>query len=107
MEECVVCLEEKEIKIFDCKHGTCTECIKKIRKNCGIVKCPMCREVIIPNETDIDTQTKMCIAILAGNFKIIKQLNDNGYNWNNDTKKFMLFHATPKTILYIESMLQA
>ena len=47
-QECVVCLEEKDVLEWPCHttHVTCEECVLKILRFIGQVSCPICRKNI-------------------------------------------------------------
>lgn len=47
VDECCVCLEDKNMIILNCRHLICNECWFKITKNDEDDKCPLCRS---PND---------------------------------------------------------
>jgi hypothetical protein len=56
MEECIICLDEKESFIFfPCNHKVCNECFPFLVSYTN--KCPLCTKIIEPmNELDSEFQ---------------------------------------------------
>ena len=61
MEECMICLEERESKqfiVFSCKHKTCTECFPLLLMYSS--PCPICQQPIhLPNQENYNCS--LCI----------------------------------------------
>ena len=56
MEECMICLDEKEMFIFfPCNHKVCNDCFPTLVSYTN--KCPLCCKIIEPfNETETEFQ---------------------------------------------------
>lgn len=58
VDTCPICLDEKEIRLFQCNHGVCSECASQLR-NCV---CVMCRR---DNRSDFTKQELLEMAHLT------------------------------------------
>jgi len=68
---CPICLEERELEVFECRHGICSECLEEMIS----FNCPMCRKYIVKSlkeeqiETIINNKiTKKLVNILRNTF---------------------------------------
>lgn len=60
MEECMICLEEKEnFVVFSCKHKTCTECFPMLLMYS--TPCPVCEQPITINVPNSNPHPSNCM----------------------------------------------
>jgi hypothetical protein len=59
MEECMICLDEKEMFIFfPCNHKVCNDCFPSLVSYTN--KCPLCSKIIEPfNETETEFEIQI------------------------------------------------